>query len=1081
MSTKTTGGHDSVEPVTEPAAAVAAAPWPLAGFAAGVTGAALLVAGVWGLHMLSPTAEGVGAVALLLAAVTALGKGITLLQRALTPVTAAGAVAVSGIPALVRALAALVVGAAGIWWVLRGHAAFWWAQATGITERWTLVAALVQVALIAVAGALLFGGAKNLAGLLAPASDARHRGAATTGHSPGDRWASWWSSRPGLGVMLLAGATAIVVLSGYIVPRVSGWLLGDDLWAAVTAIVVVMTAGLLANTWWWGALSGWWTWAHRPHTPGGGATPMGQIYAGAGVVVLLWFSATAFGLAVPDSYSGPGAMPRARADCPPDCGGSSGGSNLGSNGSQFQPPQMPDPPGQYQGGANSYPGLDQDNGISLYNPAAGQSGPAQGGYSPYPAQGQPGPPANGVQPPNYDAPLQAQAPQQPVQQAPAQQGPQQPAQQPQGQAGQHNQAPQQGQPGQENQGPQQPNQSSDQQRIDDLTRQLHDQQQQSGQDRQRIDDLTKQLQQNTQNQKQQQSPKLPSKDKKKTDKDDQKNRDDQSGDSDLTALLLGASSTRRRKQDGQEQSPDTEALGQDASQAVQGLSGDVQTYVQSGQQIGESAGQAAQGFGQAGQAGASLASSAQSGAVNPEDAITLVQGVSQGIQGTADAVNSGSQIVKTAQQEADQAAQAVGDVNPQLKPQAQQLTKLNDQASQVTDLVGQGAQLTSQGAGAVNTVSSLGAGGMPTDAASQTGTVELMSGTVPDPGGQGRVDAPSIVQKVSDSEPPSKQSVDVSSLNRVGVTQQKKFADPHVPSINDSFEKVAPTPGDSFDLGVYSNGQMWTGDYYQTAGADQGGRGGMYRIPVSPDGKTATGSPVRVAPPANNPDGSPRNPASRLLPTGKADLGNGQDLVFASQVPSPGDNGGFVSNFTWAYNAANPGAAPTGINGISQLSGAPTPDGKMVAVGNLGASGPRHAWLTPQTGTDGWLDPTKWTDLGQVVDGGRRENQVFALPGGGYGLLDSDGPIGIKVAQTPQQLATNPMARLIGNANDSPLPNDPFLSSAADQLLQPYGPEVISVTPNGNGSTLTFLASQWVTDPTRAYRTLMYTVNIGPS
>jgi len=133
------------------------------------------------------------------------------------------------------------------------------------------------------------------------------------------------------------------------------------------------------------------------------------MYAGAGVVALLWFLATAFGLTVPDSYTGPGAMPRARADCPPYCDGNSGGSNsFGPNGSQFQPPQMPDPPGQYQSGANSYPGLDQNNGISLYNPGAGQGNePAQGSYAP---QGQPGPPANGVQPPNYDLPLQPQAP-----------------------------------------------------------------------------------------------------------------------------------------------------------------------------------------------------------------------------------------------------------------------------------------------------------------------------------------------------------------------------------------------------------------------------------------------------------------------------------------------------------------------------------------------------------------------------------------------------------------------------------------------------------------------------------------------
>ncbi len=99
------------------------------------------------------------------------------------------------------------------------------------------------------------------------------------------------------------------------------------------------------------------------------------------------------------------------------------------------------------------------------------------------------------------------------------------------------------------------------------------------------------------------------------------------------------------------------------------------------------------------------------------DAVQLVQGVAQGVQGTADAVNSGSQIVKTAQGQADQVAQAIGDANPQLKSQAEQFTQLNDTVSKGTDGVGQVAQLTSQGAGAVNSVSSLGTSGMPTDAA----------------------------------------------------------------------------------------------------------------------------------------------------------------------------------------------------------------------------------------------------------------------------------------------------------------------------------------------------------------------------
>ncbi len=1091
----------------------------VAAFAAGAT---LVLAGVAGLHYLFRAGDEVGDllvwVAVLLLWLSVLGGGIKLATWAAKPILdvafETGKARISESARAVTAAAAIVIGGFGMWWTFQGGYSAWWQSITG--ERgWSLTLGAGQMLTAVAAGAALFTGGKYLtglvgqvladAGLIRTQSAAAHRDPAASNKSA--------QSHPMLVAALVAGGVGLVIMAAWLTPKLAPTIVGANTLAAVAAIAVVLAWAVAANLGWWKGLAGLYTWATDASQ---------KAAATAGVIAVLMFSAGGLGL----GWFTPATVPVARAACPPDCGGGGGLDGPPGGGQMFQPPQMPSQMPDYSSGNYGRAALDQNNGISIYNqqPSQGSNastpnntGSAQQGLQPgqnpdgswqraahgeqipdyqtatpyTQGPGAPNPEYNGGQANSGTNPgTQGGQPNQGIQQ-PAQQAQQAPGQQPQENPGQ-----------QPNQQPQQ----SDPQRIDDLTRQLQQQQQQSGQDRQRIDDLTKQLQQrNKQNQKQD-LPRFPSRDDKK---DQQQDRDKQSGNNDLAALLMGAASTRRRKQDEQ-QGPDTQALGQDASQAAQGLPGDIQTYVQSGQQIAQSSGQAAQGFGSAAQAGASLASSAQSGAVNPQDAITLVQGISQGVQGTADAVNAGSQIVKTAQKETDQVTQAVGDANPQLKPQMDQARQLNQQAGQITDLVGQGAQLASQGAGAVNSVSSMGSGGLPEGSAT---SVSAPQGVVPspptptpgtsggiaqmnpvpqapaarpqgmpslvnDPGGQGRVDAPSIVKGVQDTPP--RQSVDVSSLNRVGVTQQKTFADPHVPSINDSFEKVAPTKGDSFDLGVYSNGQMWTGDYYETAGADRGGKGGMYRIPASSDGKTATGNPVRVAPPANNPDGSPRDPSSRLLPTGKADLGGGNDLVFASQTPSPGATE-FVSNFTWAYNAANPDSAPTAINGISQLSGAATPDGRMVAVGNMGANGPRHAWLTPQVGSEGWLDPAKWTDFGSVSGGGMRENQVFALPGGGYGLLDSDGPIGIKVVQTPQQLASGRMTPLISNSNDNPLPNDPFLSSAANQLLQPYGPEVISVVPNGNGSTLTFLASQWVTDPTRAYRTILYTVNIGPS
>lgn len=235
----------------------------------------LTAVGVWGLHVLTRgdgVAGAAGWVILLCLAFSALGKGIGLLRRALAPVSAVLSASVAPIPAPTRAVAGIGVGAAGLWSVLRGHAATWWAQLTGTDmtgtdAAWSLPSQLAQVAIVAIAGVLLFGGAKVLGQLIFANSGTRQQ------HSLGnnnarDRWSTWWSSHGGLGLSLLAGAAALVLLSGYVVPRVSGWLTGDDPMAALAAIAAILSVAFLANTWWWRALSGWWTWAHTPNGPG---------------------------------------------------------------------------------------------------------------------------------------------------------------------------------------------------------------------------------------------------------------------------------------------------------------------------------------------------------------------------------------------------------------------------------------------------------------------------------------------------------------------------------------------------------------------------------------------------------------------------------------------------------------------------------------------------------------------------------------------------------------------------------------------------------------------------------------------
>ncbi|CPW39234.1 hypothetical protein [Mycobacteroides abscessus] len=680
----------------------------LAAFAAGSVAA---IGGIAALHGLYRSGDGaaelVGWAGLLLLAMTALGGGIKLAMWGARPVITAlfdRAKERLAEPVLaVVASGAVIVGALGMWWTLRGGYASWWQHLTG-ESRWSLSLGVGQMLVAVAAGAALFTGGRYVTGL---AKDAltesgllieRDR-AAGRRRAPEGLW------HPGLVAALIGGGLGLVLLAAGITPRLYVWITGPDVLPAVAAIAVVLLWAIGSNLGWWKGLAGLWQWA---------TDASHKTAAMSGVVALLMFSAGGLGL----GWFTPATVPQAHAQCPPDCGGGSNGGSYGPDASQFQPPQMPSQMPDYQGGINQPP-LDQNGSISIYNTQApsisnngssGQQGPQQSWDQP----------AHGTQIPDYqNATPYTQGPGRPNPDFnPGSQGGQaNPGSDAGSQGGQPNQGVQQQAPQQPQENPaQQPDQQpqqSDSQRIDDLTRQLQDQQQQSTQDRQHIDDLTKQLQQQGQ-QKQngnQKLPKAPSKDKKQDDKDQQQDRDDQSQNNDLSALLLGAASTRRRKHE--QQGPDTEALGQDASQAVQGLPGDVQTYVQSGQQIGQSSGQAAQGFGSAAQAGASLASSAQSGAVNPQDAITVVQGVSQGIQGTADAINAGSQIVKTAQGEADQVAQAVGDANPSLRPQMDQARQLNQQAGQITDLVGQGSQLTSQGAGAVNSVSGMGSGGLP--------------------------------------------------------------------------------------------------------------------------------------------------------------------------------------------------------------------------------------------------------------------------------------------------------------------------------------------------------------------------------
>ncbi|WP_237082573.1 amidase domain-containing protein [Mycobacteroides abscessus] len=703
--------------------------------AAASGGAVLLVASVVGLHHLYRTGDEFGELmtwsVLLLGLFTALGGGIKLIMWGLRPViSAVSDAAKEQLPEPVQAVIAsgvVIAGVLGMWWSFRGGYSAWWQQITG-EAGWSLILGVGQMLVVVLAGAALFTGGKYLFGLAREVVTGVDDAGAQRNRPQKSQDESLW--HPGLVAALVGGGLGLVLLTAGITPRLYVWITGPQILPAVGAIAVVLLVAIGSNLGWWKGLTGLYKWATAASQ---------KATAAAGVIAVLMFSAGGLGL----GWFTPATVPVARAACPPDCGGPGGSDGPPGGGQMFQPPsqggpQMPD----YQGGINQPP-MDQNGSVSIYNTQApsvsnngvngssGQQGPQQGWDQP----------AHGTQPPDYqNATPYTQGPGRPnpdfnggqtnpgnsagSQGGQANQGAQQPPSQ--NNAGQQ---PPQNQPPQQN--TEQPNQS-DQQRLDELTRQLQEKQQQSAQDRQRIDDLTKQLQQGQQKQEgNQKLPRFPSKDDKKD--RDQQDRDDQSQNTDLAALLMGAASTRRRKQDNQQQpaqqqqGPDTQALTQDGAQLGQSLPGDIANTVSDSASLGQSAGSAAQNFGQAGQAGASLASSAQSGAVNPQDAITLVQGVSGGIKDTADAVKSGSQITSTWLENSSQGTKIASDVSPQTKQQMEQLQQFLDDGKQGADTVNKLADMTSQGAGAVNSVASMDP--------SQVKSVELMSGDATAMGG----------------------------------------------------------------------------------------------------------------------------------------------------------------------------------------------------------------------------------------------------------------------------------------------------------------------------------------------------------
>lgn len=495
----------------------------LASFAAG---GALVAGGVAALHNLyrsgDSAADLISWSALLLLTLTALGGGIKLATwgaQALTTAIFDNAKNRSSEPAQAFiATVGVIVGALGMWWVFRGGYGTWWQSVTG--ERgWSPSLGAGQMLIAVLAGVTLFAGGTYLTGVV---KESLVSGGLLMERDRARRSGDNAPSHPALMAALIAGALGLVILAAWLTPKLAPTISGSGVLPAAAAVVAALVWAIGADVGWWTGLSGLWVWVEGANQ---------KAAALAGVAAVLMFSAGGLGL----GWFTPATVPQAHAACPPDCGGSPGGGSYGPDALQFQPPQMPNQMPDYQGSNSGMPSLDQNNGISIYNQQPGQgentstpNGSAQQGQN---ADSSWQRAANGEQIPDYqNANPYTQGPGAPNpdyqggQANPGSQGPDQAPRQP---------------PQQLEQGPQQPP-KHDAGQPD----QSSDQQQQSTQDGQRIDDMTRQLKQQGPNK--QRSSKFPSKDKKK---DDQQDRDKQSGANDLTALLLGAASTRRRKQD----------------------------------------------------------------------------------------------------------------------------------------------------------------------------------------------------------------------------------------------------------------------------------------------------------------------------------------------------------------------------------------------------------------------------------------------------------------------------------------------------------------------------------------------------
>ncbi|WP_292974908.1 hypothetical protein [Mycobacterium sp.] len=210
----------------------------------------------------------------------------------------------------------------------------------------------------------------------------------------------------------------------------------------------------------------------------------------------------------------------------------------------------------------------------------------------------------------------------------------------------------------------------------------------------------------------------------------------------------------------------------------------------------------------------------------------------------------------------------------------------------------------------------------------------------------------------------------------------------------------------------------------------------------------------------------------RPLPTGTAVGPDGQQYAFYSVKPygpgtAPSD---FIAPESHVQNLADPthdlgplqGALLNSgqLVGISQASGAYDPrTNRMVIVGNIGADGQRALWqsdpIRPGDAPNAWMNNMHQTGTFTNVGAGDRENQIVALPQGGFLLASASNgqPVVGLTAATPDGL----LGAAPQSLTPATIPSGPGMQPGV-----PYGPTItkIDVLPNGQ-EQVTLRTSTW--------------------